>query len=74
MFLYFAFSVYNWSMKVVVDKSLCIGCGTCVSGCPDCFEFGDDGKSQVKAGCKEGCCDLKQIVDDCPVAAITVTE
>jgi ferredoxin len=61
-------------MKAQVDKSLCIGCGTFVSECSDCFEFGDDGKSHVKPECKGDCCDLKQVADDCPVAAITVTD
>lgn len=58
-------------MKIVVDKGLCIGCGTCISDCPDCFEFDDDGKSHPKE-CDQSCCDLKAVAADCPVAAITV--
>lgn len=55
-----------------VNKEVCIGCGTCISACPDCFEFDDDGKSQVKPdGICE--CDQKEIVDDCPVRAISLT-
>jgi ferredoxin len=57
--------------KPTVDKSLCIACGACVSSCPDCFEFGEDGKSQGKE-CDGSCCDLHEVADNCPVSAITV--
>jgi ferredoxin len=55
-------------MAVEVDKEKCIGCGACVSVCPDGFEMGSDGKSHVKnpdAGCVE---DGKNA---CPVNAIS---
>jgi len=58
---------------VKVNKEKCIGCGLCVSVCPDVFELGDDGKSQVKKGAScEGkdCC--KEAAEGCPVDAITV--
>ncbi len=58
--------------KVKVDKSLCIACGNCFTSCPDCFEMGDDGKSQAKDSCKDNSCDLTAVVEECPVAAITV--
>ncbi|MDD3678774.1 MAG: ferredoxin [Patescibacteria group bacterium] len=57
---------------IKVNLGLCIGCGTCESMCPDCFEINDDGKSHVKENCSESCCDLGDIVTACPVAAITV--
>lgn len=60
--------------KVEIDKGLCIGCGTCVSLCPDCFELGGDGKSEVRQGCDENCCDLGDVAENCPVQAITVSE
>lgn len=59
-------------MSVEVDKSLCIGCGACVSTCAACFELGDDNKSYVKDKCKENCCDLSEVEANCPVQAITV--
>lgn len=34
-------------MKFKVDQDVCIGCGACVSNCPDVFKM-VDGKSQVK--------------------------
>ncbi len=48
-----------------VDKNKCIGCGACVSICPDIFEL-KDGKSHVKS--KKDCPDA---VEACPVGAIT---
>ncbi len=47
-----------------VDKEKCIGCGACVSLCPEVFEL-KDGKSVVKG---DGDCD--EAVDACPVGAI----
>lgn len=56
-------------MKVGVDKKKCIGCGACVSVCPDVFEMGGDGKSFAKKkNCNEDCC--KEAKDVCPVEAI----
>lgn len=48
-----------------VDRSKCIGCGACVSICPNVFEL-KDGKSHVKSN--DNCEDA---VDACPVAAIS---
>lgn len=59
--------------KIIVDQELCIGCGACVSACPECFELNEDGKSVVIS---EVCtsCDLQEVALNCPVAAITVTD
>lgn len=62
------------SLKASVDKDLCIACGSCVSACPDCFEFGEDGKAQVKDTCDDRKCDLHSVADNCPVMAISVEE
>ena len=57
--------------KIVVDDSLCTGCGLCASNCPDCFEIGDDGIAHVvTSACSS--CDLKEVADQCPVNAISV--
>lgn len=60
-------------MKARVDAETCIGCGLCVSTCPEVFKMEGD-KAVVlvtpvpqKA---EGTC--KQAADDCPVTAIAV--
>jgi len=59
-------------MKAEVNKSLCISCGTCVSMCATCFEFGDDGKAQFIKNVENCECDLSEVADSCPVQAITV--
>jgi ferredoxin len=61
-------------MKAKVNKSLCISCGTCVSMCPECFKFADDGKSEFTEGCDSGSCDLSTVAEACPTAAIEVIE
>jgi ferredoxin len=56
---------------VSVDRDKCIGCGLCTGTCPDCFEMGEDSIAKaVKNKCDT--CDLKEIVDACPVSAITI--
>lgn len=60
--------------KVLVDKSLCIGCGACEALCPDIFKV-VDGKSKVlKASVPDNksvkC--AKQAAASCPVSAISV--
>jgi len=59
-------------MKPKVNLGICIGCGVCESMCPECFRLSDDGKSHVLENCKEGDCSLGEIVDACPVSAITL--
>jgi ferredoxin len=63
-------------MEVEVNKEKCIGCGYCVSVCPEVFELGEDGKSQVKEGVnfseyKE---QIKEAKEGCPVGAIEVKD
>lgn len=58
--------------KFQVNKEKCIGCGLCVSLCPDVFELGEDGKSKVKEGAdleKNKEC-IKEAKEGCPVGAI----
>ena len=35
-------------MKIILEKSKCIGCGSCVAVCPKIFEIAEDGKSHLK--------------------------
>lgn len=62
------------SKKIVVDSNKCIGCGLCVSTCPDVFELGDNGKSQVKdvSGCQK--CNCQEVIENCPAKAISWQE
>ena len=59
---------------VKVDEKKCIGCGLCISICPEVFELKANGKSYVKEGAScEGktCC--KEAEEGCPVNAITLS-
>lgn len=56
--------------KAVVDKTKCIGCGSCVAIAPKSFKLGDDGKAEAiePAGDPEET--VKQAIEGCPVDAI----
>jgi len=57
-------------MKISINKEKCIGCGACVSICPNVFEL-KNGKAQAKVKeTKETC--AKEAADSCPVQAISV--
>lgn len=71
-------------MKIIHEKSKCIGCGACISLCSESFEMGDDGKANLKNS-KEtdkraekyelevsevGC--AKEAADNCPVQCIHI--
>jgi len=57
-------------MEITVDEDKCIGCGTCVALCEQCFEI-VDGVSKVK---KQECeiCNLEEVAQSCPTEAITI--
>ena len=69
-------------VKIVLDRSKCIGCGSCAAVCPLYFEMVEDGKSQLKNSQKStdeietievtdvGC--AKDASDVCPVQVIKV--
>jgi len=70
--------------KVRVDQDACTGCGLCYNDeCPDVFEEGDGGNSQLKAPFRKASNSEGEVPDDkkacaksaadaCPVSAITV--
>jgi len=57
---------------VKVDKNKCIGCGNCAAICPEVFEMGRDGKTQVKKGQEKSklpC--IQKAIKECPTQAIS---
>ncbi len=60
--------------KIVQDRDACIGCGACVSVCPENWEMKDDGKaSPIKTEVEELGCN-KDAADVCPVQCIKIEE
>lgn len=62
-------------MKPTVDQGKCIGCGLCISTCPDVFELDENGKSFVKTtdDCEKASC-CQEAADSCPAEAISLEE
>ncbi|MCM8780235.1 MAG: 4Fe-4S binding protein [Candidatus Omnitrophica bacterium] len=57
--------------KVIVDASLCVGCGLCEQACPEVFKIESDGVAHV---IKEDCtgCNVADVASQCPVEAIKI--
>jgi ferredoxin len=74
----------NMSVKVTIDEDACTACGLCYNDeCPDVFEEGSDGNSNLKKEFQRGGIDKGEIPDDkkacaqsavdaCPVNAIVL--
>lgn len=60
------------SMRPVVDKAKCIGCGRCWADCPDnAISLGKDGKAVVDYNFCKGCSICAR---ECPVKAIKMVK
>lgn len=60
-------------MKVKIDAEACIGCGLCVSTCPEVYRMEEDkavvSVAAVPKDIEETC---KRAVEECPVTAIII--
>jgi ferredoxin len=60
-------------LKAKIDPDACIGCGLCVSTCPEVYEMKDDKAVVIAAVVPNDAEDCaKKGAEDCPVTAITV--
>ena len=54
----------------MVDKNICIGCGTCVAVCPvGAIHFDENGKAEIDKGI---CIHCGACQASCPVSAIDI--
>ena len=60
--------------KLIVDDSVCIGCGMCAAMDEEHFMINDNGLSEVKSQENLESETLKNVVDSCPVSAIKLAE
>lgn len=59
-------------MRAYVDQDLCIGCGLCVSTCPEVFEMNADDKAQAIADTTDENREaVQEATDGCPISAIS---
>lgn len=60
--------------KLIVDDSVCMGCGMCAAMDEEHFMINDKGLSKVKSQENLESETLKNVVDSCPVSAIKLAE
>ena len=57
--------------EIIIDKSKCIGCGTCAAICPEYFILeGDKAKALKPVTADQSC--VKEAETSCPTSAISV--
>ena len=70
-------------MKITLQQSKCIGCGSCSAVCDKYFELNDDGLASIKGGETNGAdmeLEIKDIgcaqeaADICPVQIISISK
>lgn len=61
-------------MKVIVDQTKCIGCGTCVAIAPGTFRLSSQGKAEVIEPVGDTSEKIKEAAESCAVEAISIEE
>lgn len=64
----------NKKKKVVIDKNVCIKCGSCALLYPDAFEILDDGVVTEKEEQIITDEEAKEVINTCPVGAISLVK
>ncbi|MBD3311753.1 MAG: ferredoxin [Candidatus Magasanikbacteria bacterium] len=59
-------------MKLKIDKTKCIGCGTCEILASKTFKVGEDGKGTVLPEPHDDEEMIKQAIESCPLGAIEI--
>jgi len=59
-------------MKIKVDKTKCIGCGSCIAIAPKSFKFGNEGKAEPIEPPDDSEDTIKEAAENCPVQAIEI--
>ena len=70
-------------MKVILERTKCIGCGACVALCPKFFELDEEGKAHLKKSELDNKTDketleisklecAEETLDVCPVECIKI--
>ncbi len=66
----------NQTIKITIDKTKCLGCGTCTALCPKVFkivETPDGMKAEVVNPNGDTQENIKMAADSCPTTAISIT-
>lgn len=62
-------------MKIIIDKSKCIGCFNCKKVSYSAFEVGEDGKAKVRPNITDAdILDAKRAEINCPMKAIKIID
>ena len=59
---------------IKIDKTKCIGCGTCIALNSQVFSMGDDGIAQVNDQSSIDKANIQEAIDCCPVQAILIVK
>lgn len=61
-------------IKIIHERNKCIGCGACVSICPENWRMANDHKSKPKQTTLEDISCNQEAANECPVHCIHIEE